>query len=175
MRRTRSGFTLLEVIVALAINTMIISACYVLVSSGLQSRDVAHKLSSRETRNDNILRDVRRLVRQFDMPAHISLVTGDRLGITHWSWCEGLRGTPEPCRVALIIRAIADTLRLELAMSGAPRVVVPEVTPRALLYLEESDSGRVWRETWSSSALPRAIGIDMGPDTLLLPVGRGAL
>lgn len=170
-KRVRRGFTLLEVIIALAISTMVVSGCHVLLTATMQSRDAARDVGAEEIRNGNINRTLRRLVRQVERLDRDSVTAGDKLNFSQWSWCDGPRGVPDRCLLTLRIRTASDSTTLELSMGETASVVVPGIAPRRLLYLEEGDNGRQWKTTWSSRSLPRAIGIVVDADTLLLPVG----
>lgn len=176
-RRRRTGFTLVEVMVALTLSAIVL----------LGAREVIDTLARRSTTSDRADRE------------HAMRVNGERLlrelvldsragtepratfgGVTSalvWdTWCRTPQGWKERCRIDLAVRSSTDGLGFALVATGPDAIeieVVRDERPPRLVFLEDARHGGRWSATWGPATVrPVAVGVITARDTLILPTGR---
>jgi len=150
--RPRAGFTLLELVVALGMTSLVLAALATAVPTALRARDAATTALLRATTARGVLTALEReLATALPAPVVVGAAPS-RLAFT---------GGAEPGE------AIAyDLERSALVRRAAPRLAVqPETAPAVRLLdgvaaLEISAfDGRAWSRAWASDVLPTAIRV----------------
>lgn len=183
----RNGFTLIELMLALAIGGMALSAAALLLL-GLSDRGrVIDTVVWRMDRDASAERLLRTLVRNLDFsPDTTPSLKGDATSARFRSWCDGNTGWPVRCFVHLSIAETqygqAVTLQLwpssseirQGSISGDPTVISlwDRLDSAGLLYLIDASQGGRWTDEWSELVPPPAMGLILDGDTLILPVRR---
>lgn len=171
---SRRGFTLLEVMVALAVGAFVLTGAWTLVVSVSDAADQVTRESEAADREANDIELIRGLVRRTEVDIRSTLVfRGGPDSASFASWCDVPQGWSERCLVTLMpVRTSGMTtlhLRtssgLYLTMQGRPAV-------GGLVFLDQSVEPREWRKHWdSATARPSAVGLVRERDTLLLAIG----
>lgn len=181
MSRARGGFTLLEMMVALVIGGITLSAASALYLGMSTRADAIRATSLRVTRRANAERLLRLLAANVEPRGEDPGVRGDGRSLALGTTCETAFGWPEPCRVLLSFRADGRFQRLLLRRlpatdSSAAPVDAPEMVLRDSLraggfaYLIDASHGGSWSAGWTEAAPPPALAVVLDGDTLLLPV-----
>ena len=171
----RGGFTLLEVVVALAISGLVIlGARAVLSQLGTDAERVesAAAESDRAATADRLLRQsVART--ESSQPDAVRFV-GDARGAKWVTWCEVPAGWLERCQATLGIVQQGDSSALVLTLSTGELVPVRHGFARARLrYLLDAAEGGHWTPDWTSQlSTPAAIGVEIDDSLLIVPVGE---
>jgi prepilin-type N-terminal cleavage/methylation domain-containing protein len=171
----RGGFTLLEVVVALAIaGLVVLGARAVLSQLGTDAERIesAAAESDRAAIADRLLREsVART--EASQPGRARFV-GDGRGAKWTTWCEVPAGWLERCDATLGLVQQGDSAALVLTLSMGQLVPVRRGFSRARLrYLLDAAEGGRWTPEWTSElSTPAAIGVELGDSLLILPVGE---
>lgn len=183
--RSRDGFTLIEVMLALMIGGMAISGAALLLM-GLSDRgraiDAVAWQVDREANAERLLRTtVRNLELSSDMTPSLE---GNATSAHFRSWCDSPIGWPVPCSVHLAVRETAHGQTLLLELRQVDPGIRPERDPNGptvidlwnrlqyarILYLIDAGQGGRWTDQWSELVPPPAVGVIVNSDTLILPV-----
>ena len=170
----RGGFTLLEVMVALAISgLLLLGARALLVQVGAAAGQIAGSAAEVD-REANAERLLRSLVGRVEQPRPESEFVGTPQGVRFATWCDVPAGWLERCSVSLGILQAGEGRVLALQAEGGEVVALRRgFAAGHLLYLHDAGSGGMWRREWSSSvSAPVAIGVVMDGDTTILRVGE---
>jgi prepilin-type N-terminal cleavage/methylation domain-containing protein len=170
----RSGFTLVEVMVALLIGAMVVSAAGALViilrdrADGI-ARSTA--LVDADANGENVLRELAANVTH-DGDSMVA-VTGTADSVTFRSWCETSEGWLGHCTVRLRFeRKVQATLIAEMRGGYNGVLTLRDGFKRGhLVYLEERERRLHWVSSWTSRHTPAALGAVIDRDTLLFPLG----
>jgi len=175
-RPSPAGFTLLEVLAAISLLGLAISAAVALLDQLNDGSARIARESARTARDANGARLLARLL----MDARTSTDTtqrfrGDATGVELWTLCDVPGGWAERCRVSLSIDQRAESsavlIRLPDSITVSGRREIGRATFR--YYHPNTRSDTLWAPQWSSNvSLPVAIGLFIGSDTIVLPVGR---
>jgi prepilin-type N-terminal cleavage/methylation domain-containing protein len=171
----RGGFTLLEVVVALAITGLVIlGARAVLSQLGTDAERIesAAAESDRAAIGDRLLRQsVARA--EASQPGRARFV-GDGRGARWVTWCEVPAGWLERCDATLGLVQRGDSAALVLTLSTGELVLVRRGFGRARMqYLLDPAEGGRWTPEWTSElSTPAAIGVEVDDSLLILPVGE---
>jgi prepilin-type N-terminal cleavage/methylation domain-containing protein len=177
----RAGFTLLELMVALVVGGVAITAASALYLALGSRADAIEATSLGTSRAANAERLLRLLAANVETRADHPGVRGDAEKVTLDTSCETAHGWPEPCRVRLELAGDGASRRLLLrrlateAGSSAPadaRGVVLRDSLRSggFVYLVDASHGGSWSAAWAEPSPPPAIAVVLDGDTLLLPV-----
>lgn len=178
--RTPKGFTLVEVLVAMVIGGMALSATAALfidlASRDENIRDVA-VTADRLGNGEQLLA---RLLMHADSRASGSVpLIGDSVKLKFSSWCGEAAASMRRCRVDLLITtgssAVSLVLRLALREGDSAEevdsLVLRTASSGAIRYLADAGSGGHWVKSWEQAQPPQALAIVLGVDTVLLAVG----
>jgi len=169
---SRRGFTLIEVVIALAIaGTLLLGARWVISASG----DAAERLTAeagRVDRNANAERLARELAARTELRPGGHL-RGDRRGARWSTWCDVPSGWQERCEVTLAVLATNERRVVAIAFDDGRIIPVRDgFSTGSLIYLESATAGGVWVGQWTSeTAPPLAVGVVADRDTLVLRIG----
>lgn len=183
--RARHGFTLIEVMLAIALSAMALTAATMLLLGLSDRARQIDALTEREDREGNAELLLRTTVRNLDLPRDTTrALEGTPEEVRFRSWCDGEFGWPVPCAVRLHVRETSGGKALVLELGpdqpdGAPEAIAAGGTviqlwaglgAAGLLYLVDPGSGGRWTDRWSDRTLPRALGVVGDADTLILPI-----
>ena len=169
------GFTLLEVVVALAIAGLVLLGARAILS---QLADAAERtaeataLTDRDVNGERLLRDV---VGRIEVDAEAGRgVQGSEQAARFSTWCEVPAGWLERCTASLGIVHADSAEVLALALPGGGMHPVRRGFRNAtLLYLTDAGNGGRWTRAWTSTLeAPLAIGVIADGDTLILRIGE---
>ena len=170
---TRRGFTLLEVIVAIAIAAMVLVAARTLAERLSEAALRLAAVSRGETAAANGERTLRAVIGQIELGADAaSQFGGTAAAASFTSWCRVPAGWEERCAVTIRLEPAGGST-LVVVEPPATRVVVDTVRGRAtLLYLSRADAGGTWIRQWGTGlTIPLAIAIATPSDTTLFQIG----
>lgn len=170
MTRPR-GFTLVEVLVALTVGGMAVSAAAALIgvlNERASAIAAAHARMDRDANAERILRGLWRNLRL--APEGLR---GDALSVAIRSWCETADGWLEACVAHLEVQRRDDASSLMLRLVGT-RIqtlhLFPGAERMAFRYLSEVRYGGTWSSSWTEQVLPIAVGLIVDRDTIVLAV-----
>lgn len=175
----RRGFTLIELIVALALGGMILVGAHQVLGS---LEDETHALAIRSADTEmraNGLRLLRALAGRVEVgtPEAVAFA-GTPIEARFTSWCEVPAGWIERCIVVLAVDTVRGVPTLTAHFDNAPAVaLVPNVSTGALRYLNSAAKGGQWFRAWSTGiSAPLALGVirnnDGHADTLIVRIGE---
>jgi prepilin-type N-terminal cleavage/methylation domain-containing protein len=173
--RARGGFTLLEVIVALAVSGMVLlGARSVLGQLGTDAEriEAAAAESDRASNADALLRAV--VGRTANSVPEQARFVGDATGARFVSWCEVPGGWLERCQAMLGIVQTGDSASLVLTLDPGGMVPLKTGVRRARLrYLVSPQEGGRWLDEWTSQlSTPVAVGVEVDDSLWIVPVGE---
>lgn len=173
--RLHGGFTLVEVIVALAVSGILIISAYSIASV---LGDHAITLAATATSGDraaNADRLLRELATQVDIgSAADEGFGGNEREASFTSWCTRPAGWAERCDVILSVDTTAGSRSILLTRAREfPIVVRAGFANAELRYLRSADDGGQWFRVWGKGiTIPLAIGVIVDADTTIIRLGE---
>jgi len=173
--RTRNGFTLVEVMVALVVSAIVLLGARQMFEG---VADQAHRIvaSAAETDRDaNAERLLRELVGRLEVgTGEGTEFAGDPASASFASWCEVSAGWEERCHVTLTIESDSGRGVLLLRTSAGDSIRLSSgFHEGAISYLSAADAGGTWMRLWGVGiTAPLALRIVIGRDTLFVPIGE---
>ncbi|MBY0492078.1 MAG: type II secretion system GspH family protein [Gemmatimonadaceae bacterium] len=173
MSGKRSGFTLLEVIIAVAMTATVSLLATAMVSAVSTSREQLARVTQRDGQIMLARWRWRELAWQAD-PYPIRAEAGRPFDgtprrVTFWSWCRGADDTESPCFVAAAILVQPAGASLALTAGGRSDqfpLLGPAPTFR---FLDDDISPPRWIESWvESRRYPRGIAIVSAAETTVV-------
>jgi prepilin-type N-terminal cleavage/methylation domain-containing protein len=167
----RGGFTLIEILVALALAAIVMIAARGLLdglmgqaAAIVRAGQAADSLSGAE-------QSVRRTVGNLALPVGDTLAfEGDAGAARFVSWCAVPGGWLERCAVQLTAR---DSGGVRMVQNSGEVTLLHAGRLPALCYLSSVRDGGTWVNRWRSATdAPLAIGIVNGSDTAVMRVGE---
>jgi len=176
--REGTGFTLVEVMVALVIGGMVVAGAAALLSALGNRAQAIERAAARADQDANGERLLRTLVAnlQFGAGTTTPSFVGDLSSASFRSWCETPAGWLDHCTVRLAFEPQGGKAVLRLQLRGAYSTTLDLRTgfqKGRLRYLQEVDRRLSWIDTWSERITPRGLAVIIDGDTLLVPVGAG--
>lgn len=174
MRRLRSGFTLVELVAALAVAGFAMLGGVLLLDQIGDSAQRIARDGAEAPREGNGARLLVRLLA--DARANEDTTkrfSGDAHTLTFWSSCDVPGGWMEPCRVTLAIdlRGDSSTVRASLSTGEALALRTQPGAAEFRYFAPTKASDSAWFRDWSSNTtLPSAVGIVRLRDTMVVPV-----
>jgi prepilin-type N-terminal cleavage/methylation domain-containing protein len=168
----RAGFTLIEVLVALALSLAVVAGARGLLEGLAEQSTRVAATAARADSNAAAAWSYRRAVANLALPADDGLVfEGTRTIARFTSWCPVPEGWQVRCEVVLSASP-ADSDGARLSFSTGDAFLLGAGASTSLLYLVSStDAGR-WTAEWHSTIAPPAgIAVVAGVDTLFAPTG----
>lgn len=180
-RRSRAGLTLLEVVIALSITSLVLLGARLLFA---QLADGAERVAEEAAASDeeaNGARYLRELIGRMDLRSPDPDGTGghrlegDATGADFWTWCDVPAGWQELCHVTLALQGEgADSSVLVVRVNdGKPLLLRGGLRGAHLGYLSAAGMGGTWLPMWNSViTLPLALGVLSEDDTMIVRVGE---
>lgn len=172
-RRSRSGFTLLELVLALSLVGAAVLGGLLLLD---QLNDGTERIVAESAATDREANGAR-LLRRIVFEAHTSPDTsrkfaGDDRSVSLLSWCDAPGGWSEPCDITLSIDARDDSSVVVADLSlGGSLVLRRESARRTWRYVDATARDTAWATHWSSgTTLPAALALVSARDTIVFPV-----
>ena len=174
----RSGFTLVEVMVALVIGGMAVAGAGALLSALADRAGAIERAAATADGDANAERELRSLVASLDVSADTTapVFAGDADSARFRAWCETPAGWLDHCTARLRFgqRNGAAVLSLELQGAYSSAIDLRRGFQRGGFgYLVEIDRHLTWVDRLSRMVSPTALAVIIDADTLLLPVSSG--
>lgn len=175
----RTGFTLLEVLVAVMISATLLLSADVVFEQLADSRATAARATVERDRAQNALAMIRRWVRQANVSSRSGSglaphgFTGDSTTARFSSSCIAPGGWERECDVTLHVVSDSDGAALVAVSSTGDSARLGRRDHSLMLryLIDATDNGR-WVGRWPAGpTVPIAIGIVSGADTVLCRVG----
>lgn len=173
--KPRAGFTLIEVLIAIAIAGSIILTSRLLLDA---LTDDARRLVAHVARSDaeaNAERVLRELVLRMEVGTDSARrFQGHERATRFTSWCDVPRGWQERCSVTLALDGEGPEPVLAAALSTGELLVLRRgFAHGSLRYLGDAARGGTWFRSWGESiTAPLAIGVVLDADTVILRIGE---
>lgn len=183
-RQVARGFTLIEVVVAMAIGGLAIASGAALFSN-LAGRTEAVR---RAATGADYAANGERLLRSLLANIHFSsnrekALIGSPSDATFNSWCEAANGGLVRCAARLVADSASRPMAARLFVSAFDSVTTSRAPALAfdllrggqvsLRYLIDPATGGRWSAYWSELVPPHAVGIVVDGDTLIFAVAGG--
>jgi prepilin-type N-terminal cleavage/methylation domain-containing protein len=172
--RVRTGFTLVELMVALVVSAIVVLGARMLLEqlgdSALRTVTAATR-ADREANGERLLRDLAgRLEVGTDQTVRFS---GEPNTASFGSWCDVPSGWQERCTVTLVAGAQGDHSSLIASFSAGDRVtLLVREQPIELRYLDDPRGGGRWFMSWGAGiTAPLAFAVISGADTMIVRIG----
>jgi hypothetical protein len=166
--------TLLELVAALAIaGFAILGAILLLDQVDDSTRRITHDAAG-DNRDGNGERMLRRLLADAQTTLDTtSRFRGDERSAEFKTLCDTPSGWAEPCHVQLAIDSLGDSSAVMAQFDNGEQYTLRRHAGRVeFRYFDMSVGDSVWRRRWGTSiTLPGAIGVIVGFDTLVAPLG----
>lgn len=174
MRHERAGFTLVELLVALAIGAVVLMSARTLLD-GLASlaRVTVRTMHSADERA-NAARMAQQLFGNAALaPGQTASFVGTPTEATFESWCPAVRGGLEPCQVTLSIESMGGESSVALTLSTGASITLLRGRQGRLRYLSDAADGGRWDDEWKAiQTPPLAVAVSAGGRTLFLRIGE---
>lgn len=172
MRSPRRGFTLVEVTASLVVSGFVLlvaRAAFDSAREAIRSVTSAATAANDEAQRERTLRELAAQARFDDSGAFL----GEPASARFATWCEVAGGWREPCLVNLIAsRDSVPVLAVRGSAFNGTHVLMSGARSYSFRYLRNALNGGEWITYWpASSHVPRAIGIILPRDTVILPLG----
>lgn len=172
--RRGKGFSLLEVVVAIAIGGMVIIGAQHLVDTLANQADHFTEQTAVDTERANGERQLRELVGQLQVGSPgTAPFFGDSASARFSTWCGTAAGWLEQCTVTVSIAAMDEAPAVIADLPNMRRLVLARgFSHGAFRYLETAAGGGEWVTRWGpGSRAPIALGVVLDTDTVIVRVG----
>lgn len=182
--RPRRGFTLLEVIVAIAVGSLVVLGARTMLEIVADGGHATHEAAIAADRTANAEAELRRLLRELEVGTEQAIRFSGAPDETRFStWCTVAGGWVERCRATLAIEASTEGSALVATLSTADRSAAerlelrPGLERAELLYLSDATLGGRWFRVWGEGiTAPLAVGLVVDSaersDTTILRIGE---
>lgn len=173
MINTRQGFTLIELITALAVGGIVLLAAHGILRSITHTAELIPSAAADTEGPSNALDLIRMILGNSESGGHRIAFKGNSDSATFASWCPAVGGWLTPCDIALRIVGNGDSMRLTLAWDQvAVNLTAPGTTGR-IRYLLDAASGGIWLPEWQETGftVPLAVEIHLGNERIFLRIG----
>lgn len=171
----RSGFTLVEVMIALLVSGLVLLGARLLLEGMADESERSVAAATRATAEANADRVLRDLVGQLEVGTDSATeFGGDERVVRFASWCAVPSGWEERCRVTLAVDSLDGRPVLAALLStGEVLVLRSGFRDGQLCYLTSAAEGGHWLRGWGMGiTAPLAIGVVLDGDTTILRIGE---
>jgi prepilin-type N-terminal cleavage/methylation domain-containing protein len=171
--RRRSGFTLIEVIMALVVSGIILVAARGMVEAAADDAASITRAAAAGDREANAEQTVRALAERLEISSPGTSFSGEPGATSFASWCDVPAGWQERCSVTIAIEKDSSGLSLNVRTSQGFQTQLRSGMKRAAIrYLVTAASGGKWIERWGDGiTAPKALGLILDKDTLIVRIG----
>lgn len=172
----RRAFTLLELVLSLALTGLLALVARTLLDALGHVAVRADVQATRTASATNAAEALRVVLAQVRLPDSARQAFSGSADLAEFrSWCDSPSGRPERCTVRLDLgtsQPAALRIRMRLRAGRTDILLTDLGAPTVLLYQERGHTQAVWTRSWTrGSTLPSALGVLVGVDTLVFPVG----
>jgi prepilin-type N-terminal cleavage/methylation domain-containing protein len=175
----RTGFTLLEVLVAVMVAATLLLSADLVFEQQADSRDALSRATLDRNRTQNARKLIQRWVRQADVSPNLGLgsaehaFAGDATGASFTSACLTAGGWEHECDVSLSVKIDSSNAALiAVSSTGDSARIAIRGTRLSLRYLSDAASGGHWVTSWPAGpTVPIAIGVISPTDTIVYRIG----
>lgn len=176
-RSVRAGFTLVEVMVALAVMGVVLVGARAMLGQIADDADritAAAAEADRASNADLLLRAVAGRLEVVPVPGREIRFEGEPQGARFHSWCEVPDGWLERCEASLGFIEVEGEKVLALRLSTGEMVALRRgFASGELTYLRDAGNGGAWIARWGASVTaPLAFGIVVDGDTTIVRIGE---
>jgi prepilin-type N-terminal cleavage/methylation domain-containing protein len=177
MAPSRSGFTLIEVLVALIVSGMVVAAAAGFLTGLADRAQAIDRAAIQVDRQANADRLLHQVVANIEAGADSTPgLVGNSTAASVQTWCETTRGWLDRCAAQLRFERHDDELVLQLELRGADSAAIEirrGLTAGRLRYLMNAEASATWMDSWTMLGPPEAVAVILDADTLLLPIRSG--
>lgn len=168
-----AGFTLIEVVVALAVSVVVVLLAHRMSVLAADSAVQVGDSSFEADREANAALLLGSLVAQAEVGAGgATRFLGHSRTATFTTWCEMPAGWQESCRIALGFVQSPERRLVAILPTGRVIVLHEGFRSGAFRYLTDAADGGTWIPTWADrTGPPLAVGVILDGDTLIMPIG----
>jgi prepilin-type N-terminal cleavage/methylation domain-containing protein len=172
---TRSGFTLIELVVALFVSGVVLLGARLILESLANAEGQLHGVVSAADRRANGERLLRALFARLEVGTDQAReFGGDERAARFTTWCDVPSGWLERCEAQVAIDTEAGALALVARLSTGERIVLQRgFGAGALRYLNAPAGGGQWFRVWGHGiTAPLAVGVITDGDTVIVRIGE---
>lgn len=173
--RRRSGFTVLELIVALAVSGIVLVGARLVWETLIASADRLRVAAADADRTANGTRLLRALFARLEVgTSDAREFSGDEGTVRFTTWCDVPAGWLERCQAEVSVDTAGGGVELVARLSTGEVVVLRRgVRYMALRYLDDPAGGGVWFRAWGQGiTAPFAVGVLADGDTTIVRIGE---
>lgn len=169
----RSGFTLLEVVVAMAVGAMLVLMAHQLLAIVADTADRVPAAASAAS----AARNRERLLSELLAALEVGADTGQRFdghsdSVRFESWCRAAAGWLERCTVHLNLVPVDGGVALDASGLGTRVRLATHQAPARFMYLRTAADGGIWLPRWGNAiSAPLALRVVWADTSLFLRVG----
>lgn len=173
-RKTRAGFTLVELMVALVVSAIVVLGARMLLEQLGESAHrtiVAATRADRAANGERLLRDLAERLEVGTTDA--TRFSGEPATASFSSWCDVPSGWQERCAVTLVATNEGGRASLAARLDRGDAITLfVRDAPIELRYLDDPRAGGRWFTSWGAGiTAPLAIAVISGADTLIVRIG----
>lgn len=171
----RSGFTLVEVMVALLVSAVVLLGARALMEALADHAQDISRAATAADRDANAERTLRALAERLEVgTAPGTEFSGDPSTARFTSWCEVPAGWLERCEVSLSIARDADGYALIARTSVGDAIRIRSgFHAGTIRYLDSPAAGGTWIRVWGEGiTAPIALGVIIDRDTIIVRIGE---
>ncbi len=174
-RQNRGGFTLLELMVALALSAGVLLGARAMLEALADDADRISTAAAQTDADANAEQTLRGLIGQIEVgPSDSAEFAGSPDAARFTTWCDMPGGWQERCRVVLAVEVQRGVVVLAAHREDGSTVVLRRgARTGAFRYLSSAANGGQWLPRWGAgTTAPLAIGILFDDDTLVARIGE---
>lgn len=169
--RPDAGFTLIEVMTALVIGGIAVTAAAALFNALATQAETVRVLGRENDIRANGERLLRGLFENLEFRSSTApALSGSESSVSLATWCDGVDGWLVPCSAQIAFERGTRSVALTIEVADR-RIEWRRGGHGALRYLVDAAHGGTWATHWTTRVPPKAVAIIIDQDTLMLGVG----